>query len=239
MQGNGEVVIVDAPQFLKEEFGLTARVDEDERGPVALHEIVDLAERVARGVAGPGQMLLRIEHCDLRRGAGIRHHQIGARFTARRLRHQIAAEFVGFGDSRRKADGGQLRRQREQPRKPERQQVAALRRHQRMQLVEHHAPERAEQIRRVGRGEQQRKLLGRGEQDVRRMASLPLPPGGGRVAGAGLQPHVQRHFPDGNFQVARNVNRQRLERGDVQCVEASSFSPLAGRRWRGAQRRAG
>ena len=58
--------------------------------------------------------------------------------------------------------------------KAERQQVAALGGDQRMQLVEHDALEAAEQIRRVGAGEQQRELLGRGEQDVRRIAALAL-----------------------------------------------------------------
>ena len=41
-----------------------------------------------------------------------------------------------------------------------------------MQFVEDHAPERAEQIRRVGGSEQQRKLLRRREKNVGRIASL-------------------------------------------------------------------
>ena len=65
-----------------------------------------------------------------------------------------------------------------------------------MQFVEHDALERAEQIRRVGAGEQQRQLLRRGEQDVRRIAALALALRGRRVAGAGLdadrQPHLAR-----------------------------------------------
>ena len=55
-----------------------------------------------------------------------------------------------------------------------------------MQLVEHHALEAAEQVRGVGAGQQQRQLLGRGEQDVGRIAALALALRGRRVAGAGL-----------------------------------------------------
>ncbi len=58
-----------------------------------------------------------------------------------------------------------------------------------MQFVEYHALERAEQIGRVGTGEQQRELFRRGEQDIGRIAPLALPLGGGRVAGACLQPN--------------------------------------------------
>ena len=32
MQGDGQIVVVDAPQFLEGAFGLTAGVDEDQRG---------------------------------------------------------------------------------------------------------------------------------------------------------------------------------------------------------------
>ena len=90
MQGDGEIVVVDAPQFLEHEFGLAARVDEDQRGLVALDQIVDFAERMPRRMAGPGQMLLGVEHGDLRLRAGLRHDDIGARRRRRRLRHQKA-----------------------------------------------------------------------------------------------------------------------------------------------------
>ena len=125
---------------------------------------------------------------------------------------------------------------REQPRQTKRQQIAALRRHQRMQFVEHHAAEAVEQIRRVGRRQQQRELLRRGEQNVGRIAALTLALGGGRVAGAGLQPHGQAHFPDRNFQVARDVDRQRLERRDIEGVQALRAADLASGREQPARR---
>ena len=88
---------------------------------------------------------------DLRLRAGLRHHQIGARLA----RAAAAAPESGqrSSGSATVADSPtlrELRRQREQPRQAERQQIAALGRHQRMQFVEHHALERAEQIRRIG-----------------------------------------------------------------------------------------
>ena len=151
MQRDGEIVVVDPPQFLEKKFGLAAGVDEDQRGLVRLDQRVDFAERVARRMTGPGQMLARCRACvTLGCAPACAITQIGARRAAERLRHQKAAEIVRFGDGRRQADGGELRRQREQPRQAERQKIAALGRDQRMQFVEHHALERAEQIRRVG-----------------------------------------------------------------------------------------
>ena len=122
---------------------------------------------MARRVPGPRQPLLRCRAC--RRPARRR--------LRRRRDRPGAAPVSGCGTSkrrrssgsrhrRRQADAGEVGREREQPREAERQQIAALRGDQRMQFVEHDAPERAEQVRRVGRGEQQRQLLGRGQQDV-------------------------------------------------------------------------
>ena len=89
---------------------------------------------------------------------GFGEHEVGL-VAAAGLRHEIAAQIVGLGDGRREADGGELRRDGEQAREAKREQIAALRHDERMQLVEDHALERAEQIRRIGRGKQQRKLL--------------------------------------------------------------------------------
>ena len=55
-----------------------------------------------------------------------------------------------------------------------------------MQLVKHDAPELRKQERRIIGRQQQRQLFGRGEQDIRRITPLPLPPRYRRVAGAGL-----------------------------------------------------
>ena len=88
----------------------------------------------------------------------------------------------------------ETRRKPPQPRQAERQQIAALGGHQRVQLVEHDALEAAEQIGRVGAGQQQRELFGRGQQDVGRIAALALALRGRRVAGAGLDADRQAHL---------------------------------------------
>ena len=64
----------------------------------------------------------------------------------------------------------------------------------------------------IGRGQDQRKLLGCGEQNLRRVATLPLALLGRRVAGAGLDPDWQSHLGNWPLQVARDVDRERLER---------------------------
>ncbi len=100
-----------------------------------------------------------------------------------------------------------------------------------MQFVENDAFERAEQIRCVGGGEQQRQLLRRCQQDLRRVAALPLTFGDGRVAGSGLDANRQFHFGDRPFQIAGDIHGQRLERRDVERVQAACATHgAAGRR---------
>ena len=72
MQRDREIVVVDAPQFLEQVFRLAAGVDEHQRGLVALDQRVDFIERVARRMAGPGQMLVGVEHGHLRRAPRLR-----------------------------------------------------------------------------------------------------------------------------------------------------------------------
>jgi hypothetical protein len=91
-----------------------------------------------------------------------------------------------------------------------------------MQFVEHDAPERGKQKRRVIRRQQQGQLFGRGQQNVRRIAPLPLPPRHRRIAGAGFDLDRQAHLGDRGFQVARDVDRKRLQRRDVERVQASA-----------------
>ena len=144
-----------------------------------------------------------------------------------RLRHEEAAEFLRLGHRRRKPDHLQPGRERVQPRQPQRQQIAALGRHQRMQLVEHHALERAEQKRRVGRRQQQRQLLRRREQDVGRVLALAHALGHGRVAGARLDADRELHLRHRLFQVAGDVDGERLERRDVERVQPARAAHLA------------
>ena len=56
MQRDREPIVVDAPQFLEDPFGLAARIDENERSVVAFDQFVDLVDRMLRGMTGPGQI---------------------------------------------------------------------------------------------------------------------------------------------------------------------------------------
>ena len=81
--------------------------------------------------------------------------------------------------------------------------------------------ERKQKRRVVGR-QQQRQLLRRGQQDIRRIAPLPLPPRHRRVAGAGLDLDRQAHLGDRRLQIARDIDRERLQRRDVERVQAAA-----------------
>ena len=144
-----------------------------------------------------------------------------------RLRHQPGAESVRVGDGGREADGLEAGGEDAQAGEAERQEVAALVGDQRMQFVEDDGVEIGEEAVGVGRRQEQRRLLRRGEQDVRRVQLLALALVERRVAGARLQPHGKADLGDRLFQVAGDIDGERLQRRDVERVDAA-----AGRRVR-------
>ncbi len=73
---------------------------------------------------------------------------------------------------------------------------------------------------RVGQGEHHGEALGRGEQHLRRTLALAAAAVGGRVAGAGLDGDRQAHLGHGREQVAGDVGGERLQRADVERVQA-------------------
>jgi hypothetical protein len=100
-----------------------------------------------------------------------------------------------------------------------------------MELVEHDSFERSEQIGRIGRSQDQRELLGRGEQDLGRIAALALALRCRRVAGAGLDADRQSHLGHRPLEVACDVDRERLQRGNVERVQpafAADTAPSGG-----------
>src|SRR5690349_18865463 len=88
-----------------------------------------------------------------------------------------------------------------------------------MQLVEYNAPKRAKHVGCVGACEKQRELLRRCEEDVGGIPALALALGCGRIAGARFEPDIQTHLAHRTLQVARNVDRKRLQRRYVQSVQ--------------------
>ena len=81
-----------------------------------------------------------------------------------------------------------------------------------MQLVKDDGLKVREKHFRILRRDQQRELLRRGQQYVRRIEFLALALVNGRVAGAGLDADIQPHFGDGLHQVALNIDGKRLQR---------------------------
>ncbi len=89
--------------------------------------------------------------------------------ASRVLRRQEAGEVCRILHGGREADGDEIRRQREEPCETERQQIAALRGDESMELVEDDPAQRTEQVGRVGARQQQRQLFRCRQQDVRRV----------------------------------------------------------------------
>ena len=175
-------------------------------------------------MALPRHALARIEHRDIRLGAARNGDQIG--HAARRvLADQPASKLVRVGDGRRQADGLERRHHGPQPGEAERQKMAALGGDERMQFVEHDVAQILEEPPGVGRREKQRKLLGRGQQDVGRLQLLALALVGRRVAGAGLDGDGQAHLADRPGEIAFDVDGERLQRRNVERVDAAMRLP--------------
>ncbi len=224
MQRDRQRFFIAPPQLLKDIFGLRPRIDEDEgqfRGP---DRGVDFAESMPRAMSGPGQKLPGVENAKIGGGAVGRCDEGGQRVGAP-LRRQPAAQFVRIAHRRGKPRRGQGWRDGAQPRKPETEQIAAFRAGDGVQFIEDDAAKRGEQMFGVGAGEQKRQLLGRRQQNIRRISALALALGGGGVAGARLNANAKPHLGDGERQIALDVDGERLQRRNIKRVQ----SPPVGR----------
>ena len=148
---------------------------------------------------------------------------------------------IRIADRRRQPDPPHLRRQHLQPRHRQRQEVAAFLLGEAVKLVDDDRPQPFEHLRRIGVAQEQAERFGRGQEHLRRLHALPRLAVGGGVAGASLDPDGQPHFLDRTDQVAVNVDRERLERRDVEGVESFDrlLGQLADRRKESGQRLAG
>ena len=219
MERDGQAVVVEAPEFLEDQFRLGAGVDEDQRGAVGADALVHLLQRMNGHVPGPGQPLAGRQDFHLGGSAGPARDQ--AHVPAMRVPGpgQPGEKLRRFRHRGRQSDPPGLRRQPCQPGQPQRQKVAALGPGQSVQLVHDDAAQVPEERRRVGVGDHQRQTFRRGHQDVRRVRPLPPPLGFGGVAGARLGADGQPHLRDGVFQIALDVHRERLQRRDVERVQ--------------------
>ena len=220
MQRDRQRIVVHPPQFLEQHLGLAARVDEKQRGPVVAHRIVDFGNGITRHVACPRHAHPGIEDRNVRLGAAGNRDQF-RKAAGRVLRHQPAPQLVRLGDGRRQADGLQAGDEAAQPRQPERQEMAAFRSHQRMQFIKHDVTQVAEEPLGIRGRDQQGKLFGRGQQDVRRRQLLALSLVDGRVAGARLHGNRQTHLADRLAEVALDVDGERFQRRDIERVDAT------------------
>ena len=240
MQRDGQHILVRPPQFLEQHLGLAARVDEQQRRAVLPDLVVDLGNGVARRMPGPRHMLLRFQDGDVGPGPA-RHGDETGHPAGGILRHQPAPQLVRLGHGGRQADGAQVRHEAAQPRQAQRQQVAALGGDQRMQFVEDHVAQILEEPPGIRAGDQQRQLLRRGQQYVRRRQLLALALVGGRVAGAGLDGDGQADLGHRLAEVALDVHGQRLQRRDVERGDAAprlsglALRPLRQLRQRGQE----
>ncbi len=137
-----------------------------------------------------------------------------------------STQFRWPGDGRRQPDRDRLRCELSQTGKPQAQQVASLGGHERMQLIQHNDAQPGKHARRVLVREQQRHLLRRGHQNVRRVVALSLPPRRGRIAGPRLERNVETHLLDRRAQVACDIDGQGFQRRYVKRVNSRCRAPF-------------
>ncbi len=95
-----------------------------------------------------------------------------------------------------------------------------------MQLVEDDVAQMAEVVGGIGVRDHQRDLLRGGDEDVGRIALLAGAARLRRIAGARFDADVEPHLGDRCFQIARDVDGERLERRDIQHLEITPAPAL-------------
>ncbi len=146
--------------------------------------------------------------------------QRGRIFVAFQIHPQPPPHQPRVIDRRRQPDPPHLRREQLKPRQMQGQQVAALGRPDGVGLVDDHAGEISEIFPRAFPGAEQAQLLGRGQQDVRRLDPLTGLAALAGVARAALGDDLQPHLADRGHQIALDIHGQGLERRDVEGVDA-------------------
>ena len=226
MQRDGERFFVGAPEFLEHVFRLHARVDEDEGQAMGGDRFVNFGNGVVRGMSGPRHVAGGFEDADHRLGSArdrdeIGHIDLGFR---RELRNEICAQLRRPCHGRRETNGHRVRGEAAKARQIEGEQIAALRGRERVQLVENDRIEIGEEIGGVGVAEQQRHLLGGGQEDVWRLHALALSPGEAGIAGACFGADLEAHLGDRCRKVTGDIGRERLQGRDVERFEPRAFA---------------
>jgi hypothetical protein len=195
-------------------------------------------------VAGPGDALVgREEDLDVRFGARIAADEID--HLGVRIGGEPALIGFGIGDRCREADAAEPGRDFLEARHGKAEEVAAFAGGEGVDLVDDDGGEVAEEEVAVLVAEEEAERFGRGQQHLRRADALALLAVGRRVAGAGLDADGEVHLLDRSEEIALNVGCERLQRRDVEGVEAvgGRFDQLyeageeAGQRLAGSGRR--
>jgi hypothetical protein len=120
----------------------------------------------------------------------------------------------------RPADRARAGRQPVEPGKPKGEEVAALGARHGVHLVDDDRAQIREHVGRAVLGEQERQAFRRGQQDIGRHIALALAVVLRRVAGAGLDADGKAQILHRLREVAGDVGRERLERADIEGVDA-------------------
>ena len=143
MHRNPQILLVQLPQALENEFCLRAGIDENDAHPRRFDLGIDFIKRVPRHMARPGDAVVGLQDID-NRCHRLRHPHnrpaIAAQPVTRRIR---------LVDGGRQADAPGLRRQRRQPFETEAEKVAALVVEKGVQLVDNDVAQIAEEIPRI------------------------------------------------------------------------------------------
>src|SRR5690554_7194105 len=75
MQADGQPLLVQAPELLKDELSLSAGIHEDQRCARTTESFIDVRQSIERHVAGPGQGLLARQDLDLRLDPALAPYQ--------------------------------------------------------------------------------------------------------------------------------------------------------------------
>ena len=212
----GRSVVVGEPEVVKEDLGLRPRVVKDQRRLVLLDLLDDRGDRVFRAAAGPGRTFLRHEHRDVGVRAGIGVEDVAGVGVA----GEAAGDAGGILDRGREADAAQPRGHGLHAAEGQHQLIAALGFGQRVNFVDDDPLHAGEHARRILVGGQQGEAFRRRQQDMRRVGALAFFLRGGGVAGAVLDPDRKAHIGNGCRQVAADVGGQRLERRNVEGMQA-------------------
>ena len=225
--GDVEAAVVDAdrqalvigfPQLLKGQLAQGPGIGEHQGRLVPGDQLDDLLGGIDGAVPAPRHLALGDQNREVGIGPRLAEDQVDQILIA--MRGEPAAIGVGVGDRRRQADAAEIGGEGLQAGEREGQQIAAFFAGEGVDFIDDDGFEASEKGRALRVRQQQAQALRRRQQDLRRADSLARLAVGRGVAGAGFDADGEAHFLDRRQQIALNIDRQGLQRRDVEGVEA-------------------